>query len=607
MKTIIKNRVVSIILVLSLILVQLIGIGAAKVKADESNFSVQIVVESSTGVIVSDTSAKSNAYEALIDVLTRNKINYDFPVTQYGPQIKTIKDVTMADDWSTYWFYYGKRNGQYLNLDVINSVTLQNNDKLIVAFQDFGTKLVNKISYSTNTPNEPLTITLESTSDYNGASTINPVKNIKARIYNNNSKDNFIFDSVISDNKISLLTGLPAGTYTLELSDFKSNSSELPQIVADNFTFTISGSSGNNGGSGNTQTNSPYERDNTKISKDIQTNINEVSNYIKSNSSGDVWASLSLNKLGISTDLAFIKSSAADVQKNKGVKDYSNTDLEKLIMSLAASGYTPYNFMGYDLVAELYNRDINSFLINDAVYGILTMNYSNISGNYSITKQKLVDYILKNKLDYKQGDDEIVGWTLYGDKINADITGMVISALSSEYNSSIDVKTIVNSAVNSLSKLQNESGYIGDDFGYSSETLDFVILGLTSIGVDPEAAQFSKSKGDLVSALLSFKGSDGQFKHDLEGSNDYIATEEALRALISIKEYKEKGVYNYYSNTIDTAKLPQFTLSEKEMADLGVLPQTGYFVDNSILITTGILLLAVGVLALGKKKLTRER
>jgi LPXTG-motif cell wall-anchored protein len=276
-------------------------------------------------------------------------------------------------------------------------------------------------------------------------------------------------------------------------------------------------------------------------------------------------------------------------------------------MSLTASGYTPYNFMGYDLVAELYNRDINSFLINDAVYGILTMNYSNLSDNYSITKQKLIDYILKNKLEYKQGNDEIVGWTLYGDKINADITGMVISALSTEYNRSSDVKAIVNSAVNSLSKLQNESGYIGDDFGHSSETLDFVILGLTSIGIDPEAAQFSKSKGDLVSALLSFKGTDGQFKHDLEGSDDYIATEEALRALISLKEYKGKGIYNYYSSAIDSTKLPQFTLSEKEMANLGILPQTGYFVDNSILIITGILILAAGVLVLGKKKLTRER
>jgi hypothetical protein len=302
----------------------------------------------------------------------------------------------MADNWSTYWYYYGKRNGQYLNLDVINSVTLQNNDKLIVAFQDFSTKLVNRISYSTSTSNEPITITLENSSDYNGASTVTPVKNIKARIYNNNSKDNFIFESVISDNKINLPTGLPAGTYTLELSDFKSNSSELPQIVADTFTFTISDPLGNNSGSGDTQTSSPYERDNTKLSKDIQSNINEVSNYIKNNSSGEAWASLSLNKLGINTDLAFIKNSASDVKKNKGVKDYSNTDLEKLIMSLTASGYTPYNFMGYDLAAELYNRDINSFLINDAVYGILAMNYSNISGSYSITKQKLVNYIIKN-------------------------------------------------------------------------------------------------------------------------------------------------------------------------------------------------------------------
>jgi hypothetical protein len=87
---------------------------------------------------------------------------------------------------------------------------------------------------------------------------------------------------------------------------------------------------------------------------------------------------------------------------------------------------------------------------------------------------------------------------------------MVISALSTEYSNSSEVKTVVDSAVSSLSKIQNDSGYIGDDFGYSSETLDFVILGLASIGVDPEGAQFSKPKGDLVSALLSFRGTDGE-------------------------------------------------------------------------------------------------
>jgi hypothetical protein len=119
------------------------------------------------------------------------------------------------------------------------------------------------------------------------------------------------------------------------------------------------------------------------------------------------------------------------------------------------------------------------------------------------------------------------------------------------------VAAAVNSAVVSLSNKVNESGYVQGHYGISSETNAFVILGLLSAGVNPEgitvlsdgtAVNFAKSKGDLVSAMLSFKAEKGMFKHTMDGGSNSIATEQCLRALIAINGYKESGeAYNYYS------------------------------------------------------------
>ena len=64
-----------------------------------------------------------------------------------------------------------------------------------------------------------------------------------------------------------------------------------------------------------------------------------------------------------------------------------------------------------------------------------------------------------------------------------------------------------------------------------------------------QVRSFAKAKGDLVSALLSFKAGGGAFRHVLEGGSNMMSTEQALRALISIGEYKSSGeAYNFYAS-----------------------------------------------------------
>lgn len=285
--------------------------------------------------------------------------------------------------------------------------------------------------------------------------------------------------------------------------------------------------------------------------------MNLTAKYLKENNI-DEWSAISLNKLGIKGSKEYFNYMINNFNKNvpkKGLDYYTNVELEKLIMYLVSQGYTPYNFNGHDLVKELFNRDINKFDVMDVMFGIFVYDYCNIGDtNYKI---KLND--LKNELLDKSFTDENgnLGWSLSGKApIKPDLVGFAVLALSNWQDDS-NIKTTIDEAVNTLSNIQNVSGYYDDGFsgGESSEAVSVSILGLTSVGIDPTDAKFTKGGNNLITALMSFKGSNGQYKHVQDGGNDYMATEEALRALISLNEFYKNGKHNYYDSNINAKEL----------------------------------------------------
>ena len=598
----IKNKVYTMVLVIIFLMGQIFTGTSSLVQAAENNFEVAVQVQSFDKVITVGTSSKANGYEALKDVLDKNNISIVATDGQYGKFISEVNGVK-AGKFGGYdgWLYAISRNNSYEDITTgIDGATLQNGDKLILYYGDMGTLTANKIVYSTKEANKELTISLNNTyKDWTTAEqVIQPISSIKAKIDG--------VDAILVDNKITLKAGLNKGTHILTLSDFKADGS--PKVVYDEIKFTMgeditSGNNGNtNGGSENV--------DNTTISKAIAETITSTAAIIKAKGI-DTWSAMSLNKLGEKVDTTFLKESIEDI-KVSGVKDISNTDMEKLIMGLTASGYTPYNVQGYNLVSELFNRDINSFLINDAVFGIFAYNYANIKEDYKVTKDKLSSIILKSMLSYEKDGNKMVGWTYYGDKIDPDMTGAAINALSEFYNTKPEVKIAIDAAVKTLSILQNESGYSVSQYGLASETTAFVILGLSSVGINPEGETFTKIKGDLVSALLSFKSKEGGFKHLVEDATlNYTSTEQGLRALIAIKEYKTSGKYNFYTSDINSKNLPVFVLGNAtptgevkviSEVDTDKLPQTGSIADTNVLIILGLLFMAIGALYLRKIK-----
>lgn len=612
MRNTMKYKIYTMALVLIFVIGQILT-GAGKVaSAVENNIEVSVQVQSFDSVIATGKSSSANGFEALKEVLDKNNISMVSTDGEYGKFISEVNGIK-GGKFGGYdgWSYAINRNNSYEDINVgIDGAKLENGDKLIFYYGDMGTLTANKIEYSTKKANMKLTISLNNIyKDWTtGKDIVQPINGIKAKIDG--------AETIVVDNKITIKEGLESGTHTLVLNDFKTDA--CPKVVYDEINFnigesTIDGNNGENTGSENTGSEII---DNTKNSKAIsQAIVSSTSNVTAKGL--NTWSAMSLNKLGKKVDTTFLKESMEDI-KVSGVKDISNTDIEKLIMGLTAAGFTPYNVQGYNLVSELFNRDINTFLINDAVFGIFAYNYANIKENYSVTKEKLASIIFKSKLSYESDGNKIVGWTYFGEKVDPDMTGAAINALSEFYNTRPDVKESIDTAVKTMSILQNESGYSVSQYGLASETTAFVILGLTSVGISPEGETFTKAKGDLVSALLSFKAKDGGFKHLLEdASSNYTSTEEGLRALIALREYKTSGKYDFYSSNINAKGLPNFVLEStknnngvkdiKEVqstnqVEANTLPDTGAFVDTNILIILGMLFMIFGALYLRKIK-----
>jgi hypothetical protein len=576
---------------------------AVKTKAEIEKVSVDVVINGYSKVIAADKSSKINALEAAEEVLKKNGIKYETSTFSWGgtyiSSIEGIKEKHFGG-WDG-WLYAVNRKGKYVDiLTGIDGFNLMNGDKLIVYYGDFSTLAINKIDFSTDKPGESLELALNNT--YIDYTSNKPV------IQAVNGVNKVLIDGVeynVKDGKIILSKGLSAGKHTIEVSDF--GIEKIPSVVADKIEFAFPAEAAENSDGTNSGDNQSGSM--TMEIKDIDSEIAKIKEYLSLHSD-DPWAALTLKKFGIKAGESYILD-MADYMETYGIEECSTTDLEKLILNLTALGYSPYNFNGEDIVKEVLNRDIDGFLINDSLFALLVYNYANVEeGQYKLTKEILIKDILDKRLKYEVDGKTVEGWALSGDKINPDITGAVLSALAPFNNDSYPmVKEAIKNTVNSISLLQNEKGYLADNFGIFSESLSFMIVGLTAVGENPEGVKFTKKNGNLISAFLSFKGTEGQIKHSLDGKNDYMATEQALRALISLKEYKLNGKYDFYKSDINAKELPKYDKFEnssksedvKEDKILATLPQTGVLADTKVLSAIGLIVVIIGIFIINKK------
>jgi len=601
--------------------------------------TIKVVVDGTEAQIAAGANENYNALDSLKEVLDSKGIKYSIPDGQYGKFIDSIGDLKTNDiEKGSGWMYAVKKaDGTYVTPDTsIDKTKLDSMDELIVYFSLWGTTyLANDIEFSTKEAGKPTTISINNKSlDWNtNKDVVTPIENITVKLTNENGDD---VPVSLSKNTINISNGLEAGDYYLDLSDYSKTS--IPKVAADRVKFTITkgssaGDNGNNSGNGQNGNSGSNNSGSVNVENEMKLTEGVVKNYT------DEWAALDLNKAGIGSSInkQFINNALSNISKN-GVSKYYNTQLEKLIIGLTSAGYTPYNFAGVNLVSELYNRNLDDFLVNDGIYGLLAYKFANLDdANYKIKKDTLKNYILQSAI--KDSNGNVTGWSYDPSTktADADMTGAAISALSPYYNSGDkEVISAVDSAIKHLNDIENDNGYIAGTYGYSSETNAFAIMGLLSVNVTPYGStklsngevNFAKSKGNLVDAFLSYKTSNGQYKHNLsdEEGNDF-STEEAFRALVSLNEFsKNKGAYNYYESNIKAADLPVYNASsnnnntntaannsntaagssvtKSNAAAYTALPQTGYFFDFKMLFIIGIVFAMAGfcIICVSQKK-----
>lgn len=263
-----------------------------------------------------------------------------------------------------------------------------------------------------------------------------------------------------------------------------------------------------------------------------------TSEFVLKNGVQSDWQAIVLAQAGYKVPDSYLKELESKVSAAKGVFNRA-TDYARTTLAVRALGGNPADVAGYNLIEKLYNNDkITGQTLNNAAYVLLALD----SGTYTMpdnakwTPAKLLTEILS-----KQNTDG--GFTLTTGASDPDMTAMVLTVLAGHKNDPA-VNTAGQRAAAWLATAQDKNGGYGD----SSESVAQAIIGLSSFGIDPAGAAYTKGNVNLVSKLLSFSAAGGGFAHTAGGDYNQLSTEQALGALVAYNLFSTGGKLYDLSN-----------------------------------------------------------
>lgn len=284
--------------------------------------------------------------------------------------------------------------------------------------------------------------------------------------------------------------------------------------------------------------------------KILQSNVADTAAYIcktvtnpQVGSIGGEWAVLGLARSGYNVADTYYQNYYATVEAYvkacKGIlHDKKYTEYSRVIVALTSIGKDPSNVAGYNLLTPLGDFDKTIWQgLNGPIWALIALD----SGGYTMpkntetktqaTRQRYVDEILSHQL----ADG---GWSLTGtggssEAGDPDITGMALQALA-KYTSNSTVQSAVDKALTCLSGKQDSNGGFSSWGAASSESVVQVLVGLCELGVKPDDSRFVKNEKTLLDNLLTYRQSDGSFKHTADGSgSNQMATEQGFYGIVA--------------------------------------------------------------------------
>lgn len=241
------------------------------------------------------------------------------------------------------------------------------------------------------------------------------------------------------------------------------------------------------------------------------------------------WQVIAVIRAGQEVPASYLPALDSFLDFTKQYPEYTYvTDYERIVMALSAMHGDATDYKGLNLVEKIYNSSVMEAQgLNGPIFGLLALD----SGEYGTPanavwdRDKLIAAILA-----KQNADG--GFALTGDVSDPDITAMALTALA-PYRGQSAVESAGQKAVNWLSSNQQANGGYLSSGVDSSEGVAQAIIALTSNGIDPTSASYTKNGITLLDKLFTYLQADGGFSHviDPQAASDFMATEQASQAL----------------------------------------------------------------------------
>lgn len=278
------------------------------------------------------------------------------------------------------------------------------------------------------------------------------------------------------------------------------------------------------------------------------------------NSIGGEWLVLGLVRSGREVPAGYYENVldyvAHKINDREQLHRSKSSDNSRVILALTAIGKDVTNVAGHNLLKGLTDmKYLKKQGINGPIWALIAFDSHNyeiptaFEGGEQVTREGLIDCILAAQLS--DG-----GWDLSGEKSDPDLTAMAIQALAPYYEKNEKVKTAVDTALETLSKMQMADGGFGSWETVNSESSAQVIVALTSLGIDPNKdARFIKNGRSVVNALCDYFVEGGGFKHVADMEVDGMASEQGYYALTACDRL-QKGQTSLYDMTDVELKQP---------------------------------------------------
>lgn len=229
------------------------------------------------------------------------------------------------------------------------------------------------------------------------------------------------------------------------------------------------------------------------------------------------------------------------------------TDNCRFIVALTAIGKDPTNVGGHNLLSGL--NDLG-YIRKVGVSGIIWTLIAFDCGQYEMPAGIDRDTLVRALLEYQIPTG---GWANSGDIPDPDVTSMAIQALAPYREDYPEVRTAIDTAVQILSDMQDNTGSFPGQYGASSESISQVIVALTSLGIDPNTDErFVKDGVSAIDGLISYYVEGGGFKHISSGKRDPMATEQGYYAMVAYFRLVEgkRALYDMQPEKSDVPQQP---------------------------------------------------